>query len=181
MVSRWNNSVFRAVNIFCLTVCICPDPQKAQHRGWTLTWSVNFGWQRCVSAGFLSRNKSTTLVGGHGQRARLCTREGRRYVGNFCAFRSVLLWTYIKLLLKNLFPNLVYNIFYLFFKDFIYLFLERGNGRERNIDVWLPLTWPPLGTWPATQACAVTGNQTGNPLVPSPRSIHWATPARAFF
>ena len=30
--------------------------------------------------------------------------------------------------------------------------------RERNITVWLPLTWPPLGTWPATQACALTGN-----------------------
>ena len=33
----------------------------------------------------------------------------------------------------------------LFFKDFIYLFLERGEGREkereRNID-WLPLTCP---------------------------------------
>ena len=26
--------------------------------------------------------------------------------------------------------------------------------RERNINVWLPLTWPPLGTWPATQAYA---------------------------
>ena len=33
-----------------------------------------------------------------------------------------------------------------FFKDFIYLFLERGEGREkereRNINVWLPLTCP---------------------------------------
>ena len=50
-------------------------------------------------------------------------------------------------------------LFYVFiFKDFIYSFLERGEGREkereRNISVWLPLTWPPLGTWPATQACA---------------------------
>ena len=25
---------------------------------------------------------------------------------------------------------------------------------------------PPLGTWPATQAGALTGNRTGNPLVP---------------
>ena len=32
------------------------------------------------------------------------------------------------------------------FKDFIYLLLER----ERNINVWLPLMQPPLGTWPAT-------------------------------
>ena len=50
---------------------------------------------------------------------------------------------------------------------FIY-FLERGKGkeeRERNISVWLPLMCPQLGTWPATQACALTGNQTGDPLV----------------
>ena len=29
----------------------------------------------------------------------------------------------------------------------------------------LPLTHPLLGTWPTTQACALTGNQTVNPLV----------------
>ena len=64
-----------------------------------------------------------------------------------------------------------------FFKeDFIYLFLERRQGkgkeRERNINVWLPLMCPPLNTWPATQACALTGNQTSDPLVHSPHSIH---------
>ena len=56
-----------------------------------------------------------------------------------------------------------------FFKYFIYLFLEIGEGREkerkRNINVWSSLTWPPLGTWPATQACALTENWTGDPLV----------------
>ena len=40
-----------------------------------------------------------------------------------------------------------------FFKDFIYLFSERGERkekeRERNINVWLPLTHPHLGTWPS--------------------------------
>ena len=50
-----------------------------------------------------------------------------------------------------------------FFKDFIYLFLERGEGEEkregeRNINVWLPLMRPHPGSWPATQACASTGN-----------------------
>ena len=60
-----------------------------------------------------------------------------------------------------------------FLKDFIYLFLERGGGRgkqreetsicERNIN-WLLLV-PQLGTWPTTQACALTGNWTGNILV----------------
>ena len=31
--------------------------------------------------------------------------------------------------------------------------------------MWLRLMCPLLGTWPATQACALTGNQTSNPLV----------------
>ena len=34
--------------------------------------------------------------------------------------------------------------------------------------MWLPLTCHPLGTWPATQACALTGNQTGHPLICRP-------------
>ena len=64
---------------------------------------------------------------------------------------------------KCLFKSFTY-----FFKDFIYLFLEREEGREkereRNIDVYkryidqLPLAHPQLGTWPAAQACALTGN-----------------------
>ena len=36
---------------------------------------------------------------------------------------------------------------------------------ERKINVWLPLARPLLETWPATQACALTGNQTGDPLI----------------
>ena len=59
-----------------------------------------------------------------------------------------------------------------FLKDFIYLFLERGEGkekeRERHINVWLPVILPVLGTWPATQACALTGNRTSDPLVHRP-------------
>ena len=31
------------------------------------------------------------------------------------------------------------------FKDFIYSFLERVEEKETNINVWLPLMWPPLG------------------------------------
>ena len=49
--------------------------------------------------------------------------------------------------------NLSSNFFFLFFfflKDFIYLFLDRGEGREtereRNINVWLPLMCSALGT-----------------------------------
>ena len=58
----------------------------------------------------------------------------------------------------------------IFLKDFIYLFLDRGEGREkerkrRNMNVWLPLVYPLLETWPANPACALTGNRTRDPLV----------------
>ena len=63
---------------------------------------------------------------------------------------------------------MIFKRFYLFIYLFIYL-QERGGGkereRERNITVWLPFAHLPLGTWPETQACALTGNQTGDPLV----------------
>ena len=59
------------------------------------------------------------------------------------------------------------------YRLFIFLkiyFLEsrREQERERNINVWLLLTRPLLGTWPATQACALTGNWTGHPVVLRP-------------
>ena len=43
-----------------------------------------------------------------------------------------------------------------------------GRKKERNINAWLPLMHPQLRTWPATQACALTGNQTNDPLVHRP-------------
>ena len=74
------------------------------------------------------------------------------------------------MLLLKFFTDFTWFLFYYFFKYlFIYLFLERGEAREkdreRNINVWLPLMSPPLGTWPATQPCALTGNQTSDPLL----------------
>ena len=46
--------------------------------------------------------------------------------------------------------------------------LETGEGREkereRNITVLLPLVHPQMGTWPITRECALTGNQTSDPL-----------------
>ena len=60
----------------------------------------------------------------------------------------------------------------LFFLRFYLFTFERGEEREkereRNISVWLPLMCSLLGTWPTTQACALTGNRTGDPLVHRP-------------
>ena len=53
-------------------------------------------------------------------------------------------------------------------KDFIYLFLERGREREREGEKHQCVVAShmlPLGTWPTTQACALTGNRTGDPLL----------------
>ena len=63
-------------------------------------------------------------------------------------------------------------LFVSFLRYFIYLFLERRREgkRERNITKWLPLVHPTLGTWPTTQACALTGNWTGGPVVHSIQS-----------
>ena len=76
------------------------------------------------------------------------------------------------------------NVFYLrtslslsLFKDFVYLFLERGGRmrkRERETSVCgcfssaPPPSPRPPRTWPTTQACVSTGNWTGNSLVPRP-------------
>ena len=57
--------------------------------------------------------------------------------------------------------------------DVMHLFLGRGEGRkkerERSID-WLPLARPQLGSWPQTQACAVTRNQLVQRMTPDPLS-----------
>ena len=41
------------------------------------------------------------------------------------------------------------TIFFFFLRFYLFIYLERGEGREkvreRNINVWLPLTWPPTG------------------------------------
>ena len=61
---------------------------------------------------------------------------------------------------------------FIFFLDFIYLSLERGEGRrkerERNTNVWLPLVHPLWRAWLRTKTYALTGNQTSDPLVLRP-------------
>ena len=71
------------------------------------------------------------------------------------------------------------NFSLFFFKDCIYLFLERGGGkekeRERNINVWFPLMCPLLGTWPATQAwsmCPKLGIEPATLWLSGRHSIH---------
>ena len=63
------------------------------------------------------------------------------------------------------------NIVPLFLKSF-YLFIFREKRMEgeraRNINVWLSLVRPQLGTCPTSQACALTGNWTSDPLVRRP-------------
>ena len=55
-------------------------------------------------------------------------------------------------------------------KIFMYLFLERGEGREKEREIYidLPLACPQQGTWPAAEACGLAGNRTRDLLVHRP-------------
>ena len=66
--------------------------------------------------------------------------------------------------------NIHIYIFFLSFYSFI-VFWERGREWERGKETSMPgclLHAPQLGTWPTTQACALTENQTEDPLVCRP-------------
>ena len=83
----------------------------------------------------------------------------------------------ISIICPHLPPLLTHSLRFLKrFYLFIYFQTEGKEGRkvrretsicERYID-WLPLSHSQLLTWPATQACALTGNGTGDPLVCRP-------------
>ena len=82
-------------------------------------------------------------------------------------------------------------LLFFLFKDFIYLSFERGEGREdereknaceRETSIRLPLARPQQGTWPTTQACALTRDRTSdlsscgwlpNPLSHTSQSSHY--------
>ena len=75
-------------------------------------------------------------------------RKGRK---NWENCNSIINKIYFKKVLTN--PKIFYSTFaQYFFKDFIYLFLDREEGKEkgkeRNISMWLPLSHSVLGTWP---------------------------------
>ena len=86
---------------------------------------------------------------------------------------SLLLLSFLSFLPKCWYFKVFPIFIYLFFKDFILILRERGKEGERGRETsmwkryiyWLSLTHPQLGTWPATQACALSGNWTSDLLV----------------
>ena len=61
----------------------------------------------------------------------------------------------------SIFEEFMKDWYSFFFKDFIYLFLERGEREREKHQCVVLLACPPHlspGTWPTTQACALTGN-----------------------
>ena len=72
----------------------------------------------------------------------------------------------------------IMKILSFFFRFYLFILREGMGEREGNINVWLPLMHPLLGTWPTTQACALAGNWTADPSIHRPSLNHWATPAR---
>ena len=75
------------------------------------------------------------------------------------------------------------RLYTFFLKDFIYLFLERVEGREkvreRNNNVWLPLMRSPLGTGPQPRPMSQLGIEPVTLWFTGWHSIHSASPARA--
>ena len=87
---------------------------------------------------------------------------------NFTGIEDKIPYNLIHLkVLVNFLPFLFLCI--LFFKDFIYLFLERGEGwekeRERNINAWTSLVCPPTGDLARNPGMCPDQNRTGDPLV----------------
>ena len=81
------------------------------------------------------------------------------------------------------YERFITRVILFFKKDFTYLFLDRGEGREkereRNINVWLPLMHTPY--WgPGLQPRHVPwlGIEPVTLWFTGWRSIHWAAPAR---
>ena len=79
-----------------------------------------------------------------------------------------------------------YWVSFLFLKkDFIYLFLERGEGREkervRHSNVWLLLAHPHQRPKPQPRHVPWLGIELATLWFSGRHSIHWATPARAIY
>ena len=55
----------------------------------------------------------------------------------------------------------------IFLRFYLFIFSQRGREGKRGRETSMCgcLSRPLLGTWPTAQACALTGNQTGDPLI----------------
>ena len=91
-------------------------------------------------------------------------------------------WYLLVLILFTSVPMKLYCI-YFFKKDFTYLFLERGEWREKegakNINVWLPSHAPYWGPGPQPRHVPWWGFKLVTLWFAGWHLIHWATPARA--
>ena len=95
--------------------------------------------------------------------------------------------------LQNMYLTKDFSIEYLkfsteiFFKQFyLFLFLDRGEGREKEREINInQLLLPQPWTWPATQACVLTRNQTGDlsvcRMTPNPLSHTSQSPRTCFY
>ena len=79
----------------------------------------------------------------------------------------------------------MWKLIFAFLKDFIYLFLERGEGREKereeNINVWLPLAHPTGDLTCNPGMCSRLGIELVTFWFAGQHSIHWTTSTRAIF
>ena len=78
-------------------------------------------------------------------------------------FRVCHLWAFPTPRLPKRFPMLSpgTSCDFVLLRFYLFIFKEGKEGRKRNINVWLPLERPLLGTWPATQACG--GDKSNQP------------------
>ena len=111
--------------------------------------------------------RNNFLINGNNQRYS----EERKYVEFAMDLQILLFLLSVHPKHFHIMGKIVLFFFTQFFFKRVYLLTireRRKEGkRERNISVWLPLMRPLLGMWPATQACALTGNRTSDPLVQS--------------
>ena len=137
-----------------------PTPESLPRGPRTNTFS---GWLQTTKEHYLFRSTSATGLGRHQTELGwipLCGSAPTQQLIQ-CSFGQSTLPPSLKVKLTHKYAFLI-NLF---------IFRERGREgerEERNINVWLPLTHPLLGTWPETQACSLTGNRTGDLLVHRP-------------
>ena len=94
-------------------------------------------------------------------------------------------YLFVLLFLKCILPSYISCFILYFYRFYLFSFRERGREGEREgekhqcaRDRSVATRTLQMGTWPATQACALTGNRTFWFI--GQCSVHRATPARAY-